>query len=690
MRPRSLIDVAVIATLLLLASGRAAADGTGAGAASPTDRGYPPLDEQAEAVAERARTERGFAHPTTEGLLGGAHAVDATSGWPGTFRVAVQGGWFKRDGFVRPGDHQRQASARLTLNVTPVEHLELAAQLATLASQSQLTEPEVLQVVGDAHLFAKGFAYAQPWLALAGDAEVALLNGMGRIGIAGRATSVGLRASATADLRAHRRKLPLLARLNLRYLFDNTEQLVRDTERARYASLANPATRRDEYRHLLSPSERFALGVSRTDRLEVRLGVEAPLAVHERVLLSPLLEWSVAVPINRQGYDCVRTQVAERDGCLAHRGFASRPSTLTLGLRTQPYVRGLAVLLSVDVATSGHRQFVRELAPSPRYVLSLGLSYAYDPRPLPAPRARVERVEVPAVSVRGHVVGQVVEVQTSAPIASAIVHFEGASHSDLVASEQGMFRSAELAPGAQGMRVRAPGYREALCVAVVPTSGADVAARCELTPTERTGAVHGRITDAQGAPIGAARIALSGPRELMLEGQADGGFGGTRLPPGHYAVRVEASGFFAGRALIDVTAGDDVRHDFKLAPRSANPAAVLTPKRIALRRPIGFVGGTATLQPEATAVLVEVAALLDAHPEIALMEVQAHVDATGNGPAAMALTEQRAQAVRDALITAGVAPTRLRAQGFGASRPLVPNITVQNRARNRRVELLIR
>ena len=698
MRERSITSLAVVVALLSPEIVRAEPDTTAgrsdgqAATGAATDHGYPPLDEQDAPVRARYDASRAFAHPTSEGLIGGVHAVDASSGWPSTFRLALQGSYFGKDGFTARNDAQRFGAARLTLNVTPIEHLELGAQLVTQAARNRTTEPRVLQVVGDVHLLAKGYARVQPWLALGGDAELALLNGVGSIGVVGRATTVGLRASATADLRAAARARPLIARFNLRYLFDNSGRLARGTEDGRYAALGPSATPRgDEYRHLLTPAERFGLQVNRVDRVDLRLGMELPLLPRARVHVSPQIEWSIGLPVNRQGYDCVTTRVSERDGCLADRGFSARPSALTLGVRVQPWLPGLGVLLAADLATGGHRTFVRELAPQARYLLHAGLSYAYDPRPPLAPRARVERVEIPADTRRGHVVGQVVEMQGGGPIPGAILHFEGAGHSDMLAADDGTFRSAALAPGAQGVRIRAPGHQEALCVAVVPTTGGDVNARCELTRSERIGAVHGRVLDARGQPVAGARIGLSGPRELIMDGGPEGTYAGAALPAGRYALRIEAPGFFPARAALDVVEGRDVEAPaVPLVARPHDPLAVLTQKRIVLRRPLRFLGDTASLQPDAAVLLAEIAALLEAHPEITLVEVQAHVDATGNGPAALALTEQRARAVREALETAGVASERLSAVGLGAARPLVPNITAQNRARNRRIELVIK
>lgn len=647
------------------------------------------LDDRAAAPIAQAR----FAHPTITGLTGGMHVVDAISAVPRTFRVSLHGEYFRKDGFVAPGDRHQSTGSRLSLNVTPLEHLELAAQLTTFATQSRAMEPEVAQVIGDIHLLAKSFLTLRPWLALGGDAALSLLNGVGDIGVVGAATSVGLRASATADLRRLARAFPLIARTNVRYRFDNSSALARETEDARYESLSNASVRDDEYRHLLSPSERYALQINRVDLLEIGIGVEVPLTPHERVVVRPLVEWRVGLPINRQGYDCVVTQAGERDSCLAGEGFAARPSQLTLGVRAQPYVRGLGVLLAIDVATSGHERFVRELAPTPRYLLHFGLSYAFDPRPpYTAPAsARVEPVALPTPMRRGHIVGRVVDGQTGVAIAEAIVHFPETQLSEVLTDEDGVFRSAELAPGTQPLEVRKVGYRATLCAAELPQSGDDVTVRCELVQSARTGQLRGRVMDHEGKPLAGVQIGLQGPVALDITSNADGTFVGDKIPAGRYALRVEAAGHFPLLAAAQVEAGQvDETPALRLYPRPKRPNVRATAKRILLTRPITFEGNGATLSPQTFPLLAELADLLANHPEIAHVVVQGHVDARGAPESEQALSEDRARAVRDWLVAYGVTGGRVSAVGYGGTQPLVPNITHSNRSKNRRIELEIR
>ncbi|WP_051296096.1 OmpA family protein [Eisenibacter elegans] len=73
---------------------------------------------------------------------------------------------------------------------------------------------------------------------------------------------------------------------------------------------------------------------------------------------------------------------------------------------------------------------------------------------------------------------------------------------------------------------------------------------------------------------------------------------------------------------------------------------------------------------------------LEALPQLS---VQAQTDDVGTETRNQALSEARAEAVRTLLLDAGLSPERIKTQAFGATRPLVPNDTEANRARNRRV-----
>lgn len=109
---------------------------------------------------------------------------------------------------------------------------------------------------------------------------------------------------------------------------------------------------------------------------------------------------------------------------------------------------------------------------------------------------------------------------------------------------------------------------------------------------------------------------------------------------------------------------------------------------IALR--VNFATGAATLTPEAEQVLTNLGAAL-ASPQLAgfRFRVEGHSDTVGGRAPNQALSERRAQAVRNNLIQRhGIAASRLEAIGLGEQQPLVPTPDETPEPRNRRVQIL--
>jgi outer membrane protein OmpA-like peptidoglycan-associated protein len=69
--------------------------------------------------------------------------------------------------------------------------------------------------------------------------------------------------------------------------------------------------------------------------------------------------------------------------------------------------------------------------------------------------------------------------------------------------------------------------------------------------------------------------------------------------------------------------------------------------------------------------------------------VESHTDDKGTAEDLQLLTQERAQAVADKLMSVGVEQTRIEVKGFGAAMPIAPNTTNVNRGKNRRVELIL-
>lgn len=101
-----------------------------------------------------------------------------------------------------------------------------------------------------------------------------------------------------------------------------------------------------------------------------------------------------------------------------------------------------------------------------------------------------------------------------------------------------------------------------------------------------------------------------------------------------------------------------------------------------------FDFGKATLKRDVEFNLVKIATILNQFPEMKIM-VEGHTDNVGSEAFNLDLSEKRAQAVRDFLVSQGVAAERLSVAGYGFGRPRSTNDTEAGRQQNRRVDLVI-
>lgn len=130
---------------------------------------------------------------------------------------------------------------------------------------------------------------------------------------------------------------------------------------------------------------------------------------------------------------------------------------------------------------------------------------------------------------------------------------------------------------------------------------------------------------------------------------------------------------------------------FKPAGKAEAPPVAVIPARLAegrlvLAGEITYETGSATLTPAADEPLMQVKQYLDDKRDITTLRVEVHTDSDGGAGRNLELSGQRALAVVKWLIAHGVAQDRLLAVGFGADKPVAPNDTPENKAKNRRTE----
>jgi outer membrane protein OmpA-like peptidoglycan-associated protein len=101
-----------------------------------------------------------------------------------------------------------------------------------------------------------------------------------------------------------------------------------------------------------------------------------------------------------------------------------------------------------------------------------------------------------------------------------------------------------------------------------------------------------------------------------------------------------------------------------------------------------FQSGETQLREEAMASLVEVVDLLQSEPDKKI-RIEGHTDSTGNPATNLEISEQRSNAVFEALVSLGVDASRVTAAGMGQDFPIASNDTEEGRARNRRVDVIL-
>ncbi|HUL58727.1 MAG TPA: OmpA family protein [Anaeromyxobacteraceae bacterium] len=109
---------------------------------------------------------------------------------------------------------------------------------------------------------------------------------------------------------------------------------------------------------------------------------------------------------------------------------------------------------------------------------------------------------------------------------------------------------------------------------------------------------------------------------------------------------------------------------------------------IKIKQQVHFATAKWKVLPESFPLLNQVVQVLSDYPKIKV-SIQGHTDSVGGEAMNMRLSQARADAVRDYLISKSVVPDRLEAIGYGPTKPVASNKTEKGRAANRRTEFRI-
>jgi len=215
----------------------------------------------------------------------------------------------------------------------------------------------------------------------------------------------------------------------------------------------------------------------------------------------------------------------------------------------------------------------------------------------------------------------------------------------------------------------------------------------KIEPTRTEAAVKFIVVDKDKGPIGGVVISLTAPdgNKYYTEETDAEGYAEVLVPVGQKYDLVYLS---LGRRDIaaKVPVPDEPNQNIKLtlrykryvppAPPKGKPGAAT--QRFVLKG-IHFDTGKAIIRDESFARLDSVVEYM-AHKKSARIEISGHTDNVGNPKSNKVLSERRAQACRDYLISKGVDGSRVEAVGYGDEQPIAPNNTEEGRQKNRRIE----
>jgi outer membrane protein OmpA-like peptidoglycan-associated protein len=203
----------------------------------------------------------------------------------------------------------------------------------------------------------------------------------------------------------------------------------------------------------------------------------------------------------------------------------------------------------------------------------------------------------------------------------------------------------------------------------------------KIKPTRTEAAMKLFVVDKDKGPVKGVVIFLTGPDQTKYYAEPTDSAGYTEVlvPVGK---KYDVTYLSLGRREIAATVpvADEPSQSVKLTLRYKR----VNEKPFILSG-VTFDTGKATIHPESCGRRAEVVDFM-ANKKDARVEISGHTDNVGDPRANKTLSEKRAQACRNYIVTKGIDKKRLDAVGYGDERPIAPNDTDEGRQRNRRIE----
>ncbi len=598
--------------------------------------------------------------PNAEGSIGNLNTAAAWGGRDNTYRIGLFGWFSSASDVIRFNDTNTWFAGDVLLEGSPVDYFSFNARIRASSNTNTFGRPEAMLSLGDLTLGLKGWYPVSQGVYLGGDLSLFFPSSFGEAGLSPEGMSLRPRFLTSLDIAEMTgEEVFLNIHLNIGYRFDQSESLVPEN---------------------IAPTrvERFAYGISAYDEVQIGLGFDYQLPY-----VTPFLEWTLGIPVNAEGDLC---QTAALD-CVSDAGFAAFPNVLGLGIRGEP-IENLGLQLATNIGLTS--EDANGLPVTLPYEVNFGVTWTIDPR------TKIEYVpkevtkEVDRTPPQSFIVGRVIDDQSKAGIANAVVTYPLGTDTPQATDADGNFRSYPFAPGSKvKMVVSHPDYESVEVERTLPEEPGEHDLSIPLVPLAKSGTVTGMVEDSEGNPLPNMTVKISGEENATVTTGQDGRFK-SEVRAGTYTVAASGEGYLTKGRDAEVRSESTTDLQLVLKPEPKEKLVKLRDDKIEIQQKVFFKKGKADIQERSYGLLDQVAALLAENPQIKLVEIEGHTDDAGSDDFNQKLSQQRADSVRLYLLEQGVGNDRLEAKGYGESKPILPNTSKRNRSINRRVEFQIK
>ncbi|MHB8873045.1 MAG: OmpA family protein [Myxococcaceae bacterium] len=591
--------------------------------------------------------------------IGVLDVSSADLGPKGLLRFYANGEYLNQNNFPVRGASDVRTTGTFGVSFVPIENVEAYLSYSAQANSNSRSSPTLIQALGDVTLGGK---YARRW-AKGFDAGLELrlnsFSGVGNQGIDRYAFGFAPKLVASYDIREAIPAAPLRLHGNLGFLFDGTGALVKT--------------------YTLNASEEFALGVNRYNRLTFGAALEAPLPA-----VTPFLEYNLAVPLGVTG------GLVGPDGASVAVSSAMG-QTLGLGFKVTA-VKDLTLTAAMDFGLS--RQVGLGVPATPPFDFRFGASFNIDPfqrgetkfvDTLKERKVEVAKVEPPKTA---KVSGTVVDASTKKPIPGVIVAMVGAGLPPVASdAETGHFLTHELPGGPVKLSAAKEGYKE-IARELTLEAGKTATVEMALEPSARKAIFELTVTTKKKGPVAAAAVFKGPVEQRAVTAEGSGTPVPAEVPAGKYVVNVTADGYLAQTREVQVSEGAKMALSFELVPEPKKKLVIVKDNKIEVAQQVHFATGKATILADSFLLLQQVVDAIVKN-DIKRVRVEGHTDNRGKKARNQRLSEDRARAVADFLVSQGIEKSRIESLGYGDTRPVAPNLTARGRELNRRSDFLI-